>query len=240
MRARLVTTLALLLVGCNSRGTQVQQSSDAGGDATIGDAGGDAEDANEEQADAGAPCTPIVPGNPVPSMDCVFAGSCPIDCLQGTAGAYVCNADTVAPDSGAYPSEFQAPTGIVTVVGFDTAAYPWDAGAWVSCGPLACVRWATADHVDGGSAWPADPCDNDAGEPLAWVCPPSSGVLPPPDAGCTNAGDMNIIGGGEAGVPANTVWCCPGVSPSTSDGGSTEGGATEGGSGEDGGDSGGD
>jgi len=238
MRACLVTTLALL-VGCNSRGTQVQQSSDAGGDATLADAGGDAEDASEE-ADAGEPCTPIVPGNPIPSVDCIFAGSCPIDCAHGTAAAYACNAASVAPDSGGYPSAFQAPTGIVSVVGFDTAAYPWDAGAWVSCGPLACVRWATADHVDGGSAWPNDPCANDAGEPLAWVCPPASGVLPLMDGGCSNAGDMNVIGGGEAGVPPNTVWCCTGVPPSTADGGSPEAGSTEGGSGEDGGDAGSD
>lgn len=228
MRARLVTTLALLF-GCNSSGTQAQPSSDAGGDATLGDAGGDAEDASEE-GDAGQPCTSIVSGNPFQSQDCIFAGSCPVDCAQGTAAAYACNAGSVATDAGGYPSAFQAPSGIVSVVGFENTAYPWDAGAWVSCGPLTCVRWATGDHVDGGSAWPNDPCANDAGQPLAWVCPPSPGVIPPPDAGCSNAGDMNIIGGGEAGVPANTVWCCPGTPPSSSDGGSPEGASGEGGS----------
>jgi len=229
MRARLVTTLALL-VGCNSSGTQAQQSSDAGADSTLGDAGGDAEDASEE-ADAGPPCMSIVQGNPIPSLDCVFAGSCPSDCAQGTAGAYACNAASVAPDAGGYPSAFQAPSGIVSVVGFENTSYPWDAAAWVSCGPLTCVRWATADHIDGGSAWPTDPCANDAGEPLAWVCPPAPGVLPPMDAGCSSAGDMNVIGGGEAGVPVNTVWCCPGTPPSATDGGPPdEGGSGEGGS----------
>ncbi len=131
MRARLVTTLALL-VGCNSSGTMAQQSSDAGADSTLADAGGDAEDASEE-ADVGPPCMTIVQGNPIPSLDCVFAGSCPADCAQGTAGAYACNAASVGPDAGGYPSAFQAPSGIVSVVGFENTAYPWDAAAWVSC-----------------------------------------------------------------------------------------------------------
>lgn len=218
MRARVLSLLTLLLA-CNKSGTQAQPPGDAGGDSTVDDAGGDAEDANDE-GDAGAPCVSIVLGSPTPSADCVFAGSCPEDCAQGTAAAYACNAASVATDSGAYPSAFLMPTGIVSIVGIDSTTYPWDAAAWVSCGPLTCVRWATADHVDGGSAWPNDPCSGDAGGPLAWVCPQVSGVVPPADAGCANAGDMNIIGGGEAGVPSNTVWCCPGTPLSPGDGGS--------------------
>lgn len=231
MRARLLTLLILLL-GCNSNGTQTQ-SSDAGGDATLGDAGGDAEDANEE-GEAGQPCVTIIPGNPFPSPDCIFAGTCPEDCAEGTAAAYACNAASFAADAGGYPSAFQAPSGIVSIVAFESDAYPWDGGAWLSCGPLTCVRWATADHVNGGSAWPADPCGGDAGQPLAWVCPPVSGVLPSPDAGCANAGDMNIIGGADSGVPPNTVWCCPGSPTPPTDGGTADGASDEGGS-EDGG-----
>ena len=237
MRVRLVSLLVLLL-GCNSSGTQTQ-SSDAGGDATIGDAGGDAEDASEE-GDAGQPCVTIVPGNPFPSPDCVYAGTCPEDCAQGTAAAYVCNAASVVGDSGAYPSAFEAPSGIVSIVSVEQTAYPWDAAAWVSCGPLTCVRWATADHADGGSAWPADPCSGDGGQPLAWVCPPVSGVLPPPDAGCVNAGDMNIIGGADSGAPTNIVWCCPGSPVPPPDGGAPDATSSEGGSGDGGSDAGGD
>jgi hypothetical protein len=222
MRARLVSLLTLLL-GCNSSGTQAQPSGDAGGDATLGDASGDAEDASNE--DAAEPCVPIVAGNPTPSQDCIFAGSCPADCAQGTSAAYVCNAAS-AGEAGAYPSAFMAPTGIISIIGYDTTAYPWDAAAWVACGPLTCVRWATADYVDGGSAWPADPCGGDADLPLAWVCPPYPGVLPPPDAGCVNAGDMNVVGGDEAGVPSNTVWCCPGAPPNI-DAGPADGASPE-------------
>jgi hypothetical protein len=230
MRAWLVG-LASLLFACSTSGTQEQAPGDGGNDSTLADGGGDAEDASEE-ADAAPPCVSIVSGNPTASTDCVYAGSCPADCAQGTAAAYACNSASVSTDGGVYPSAFQAPTGIVSIVAYDVPQYPWgEAGAWISCAPLACVRWATADHVDGGSGWPADPCGGDGGQPLAWVCPPVAGVLPPADAGCSNAGDRNVIGGGEAGIPANTVWCCRGVPVSLGDGGMPDGSAAEGGEG---------
>lgn len=209
MRRMILCGWLVLVVGCNSNGTQAQASNDGGGDVTLGDAqGGDAADASEEP-DVGQACTMIVPGNPYPSQDCVYAGSCPESCALGTSAAYACNAGSVPlPDSGAYPSAFAAPSGIV-IVAYEANAYPWDAGAFVSCGPLTCVRWATADHVDGSSAWTADPCGGDAGDPLAWVCPPYPGVLPPTDAGCASASDQSAIGGPDTGVPVNEVWCCP-------------------------------
>lgn len=231
MRGRLVSLL-MLLPACNTSGTQAEPPSEAGTDATMGDASGDAEDASEDAGDAIAPCVSIVAANPVPSQDCFFGGSCPADCAGGTAAAYLCSVASVAVDAGLYPSAFQAPTGIVSIVGFETASYPWDAAAWVSCGPLACVRWATADHVNGSSSWPSDPCAGDGGGPLAWVCPPYAGVQPPTDAGCINAGDMNVVGGGEAGTPPNTIWCCPGVPVPPMEGGSPEAAAPEGGSGD--------
>ncbi|HEX8792246.1 MAG TPA: hypothetical protein VF765_14930 [Polyangiaceae bacterium] len=237
MRGWLVGVASLLL-GCSTSGNAASPAGDAGGDATIADGGADAEDANEE-AEAAPPCVSIVQGTPTPSTDCVYAGSCPAGCAGGTAAAYACNASTVGGGAGAYPSSFQAPTGIVSIVAYDMTTYPWDASAWVSCAPLACVRWATADHIDGGSAWPADPCGGDGG-PLAWVCPPFSGIVPSPDAGCTNAGDMNVIGAGDSGIPSNAVWCCPGVPGAITDGGSPEATPTEGGSDEGGADGGGD
>jgi hypothetical protein len=209
----LVFAAACLLGACNSSGSQPQPGNDSGADATTGDASGDATDAAEE-LEAEPPCLPLTAGNPSPSLDCIYAGACPSACGMGTQSAYACNAASVAlPDAGTYPSAFEVPAGIVTIVGFEPTAYPWDAGAFVSCAPLTCVRWATADHVDGGSAWAADPCGMPDASPLAWVCPPFPGVIPPIDAGCTNAGDMNVIGGQGTGVPTQAVWCCGGSLP---------------------------
>ncbi len=212
MRRMIFCGWLVFVIACDGNGTVAQPTTDAGGDVTLGDAGGgDAADATEE-VDGGLACTSIAKGNPYPSQDCVYAGSCPESCAQGTSAAYACNAASVpVADGGVYPSAFAAPSGIVSIVAYDSNAYPWDAGAFVSCAPLTCVRWATADHVGGGSAWPADPCGGDAGDPLAWVCPPVPGVLPPADAGCTSAGDLNSIGGANTGAPLDAVWCCPGA-----------------------------
>jgi hypothetical protein len=204
---------ACLLVACNSTGSKAQPGNDSGVDATTGDASEDATDAAEE-LEAEPPCLPLTAGNPSPSADCIYAGACPLACGMGTQSAYACNAASVPiPDAGAYPSAFEVPVGIVTVVGYDPSAYPWEAGAFVSCAPLTCVRWATADHVDGGSTWPTDPCGTPDAAPFAWVCPPFPGVIPAADAGCTNAGGMNDIGGQGTGVPAQAVWCCGGSLP---------------------------
>lgn len=218
---------ALLLTACSTSGSQVQSGGDSGVDATMGDAAEDAADAAEEP-EAEPPCLPATVGNPSPSNDCVYVGACPSACGMGTQSSYACNAASVAlPDAGVYPSVFEAPGGIVNVIGFDPSAYPWDAGAFVSCAPLTCVRWATADHVDGGSAWPADPCGTVDAGPLAWACPPFPGVMPPVDAGCANAGDMNGIGGPETGAPMQAVWCCAGSLPTSSGDAGSEASAGE-------------
>lgn len=221
-----------LLLACNSSGSQVGSGADASTDATAGDAAGDAvADASEEPegAESAPPCLPLT-GTPLPSDDCVYAGACPSACGMGTQSAYACQSTSVLfPDSGVYPSAFEVPVGIVTVVGYESSGYPWDASAWVSCGPLTCVRWSTADHLEGGSVWPTDPCGASDAGPLAWVCPPFAGVFPATDAGCANAGDVNAIGGQDSGVPRQNVWCCGGSLPSMPGDAGTDGSAGEGG-----------
>jgi hypothetical protein len=204
--------------GCSSSGTT--PLSDAGADATIdgaGDANTDAEsdandanDANEEQ-DRLPPCVPLV-AQPVASDDCVVFGGCPAACASGTATAYACVAGDGRLDAApTYPSVFTAPIGVVTDLASEPGAFPWDAAAFISCAPLSCVRWATADHVGGGSAWPGDPCADDGADVTqAWTCPISPGVKPPP-SGCFNSGPLNDLGGPGTGIPLATVWCCPAV-----------------------------
>jgi hypothetical protein len=227
--------LTVLAFGCSSTGTQTSPV-EAGLDATTGDAteeggldGGD----DGEAGDAGVlPCTPLVAAQLAPSEDCVFAGPCPEDCTLGTASAYACVLTAPMADaapSPEYPSVFTAPIGIVNVVASETSAYPWDASAFVSCGPLACVRWATADHIGGTSAWPGDPCADGGMATLAWSCPTSPGVVPPV-AGCFATGALGEIGGPGTGAPAQNVWCCPGPADAgmtAVDGSSTESGIVE-------------
>ncbi|MGH7296458.1 MAG: hypothetical protein ACRELB_16090, partial [Polyangiaceae bacterium] len=218
MRRRpvLAVWLAPLALACNSGGNAgAGAAADAGADATT-DAPPGSDDGPSTGDDAAGydaePCLDFDAALPVASADCVYAGDCPASCSSGTASAYACNE---GPDGAAtFPSVFAPPADVVDILAFVPGAYPWggDAGAYLSCAALTCTRWATADHVDGGSAWGADPCADagtDAGpDPLAWACPLSPGVIPPV-AGCTSAGDLNAIGGGDSGIPENAVWCCP-------------------------------
>jgi hypothetical protein len=140
----------------------------------------------------------------------VYAGPCPASCSSGTASAYACNAG--ADGAATFPSVFSPPADVVDILSVLASAYPWDASAYLSCAALSCTRWATADHLDGGSEWAADPCAGAATDaayaPLAWACPLSPGVIPP-EPGCVSAGDIQQIGGGDSGIPLNAVWCCP-------------------------------
>ena len=237
MRAwKVGVAVAVLALGCSTGGTQASPL-EGGIDATGGgEAPFDAAalEAGDATADASLPpCTPLVASQVAPSQDCVFAGPCPEGCTLGTASAYAC---ALAPPIGdaspspEYPSVFQAPIGIVNVVASETPAYPWDAGAYVSCGPLSCVRWATADHVAGTSAWPGDPCADGGAAIEAWSCPVSAGVTPP-SAGCFSTGALGAIGGSGTGVPLQDVWCCPGAGkdagPSAGDASTSDSGATE-------------
>jgi hypothetical protein len=234
--ALLVTAGIAPSLGCSTTGTQAIPV-EAGADATT--AGDDASseggsDAGDEADASLPPCVPLVAAQLAPSKDCVFAGSCPEDCTLGTASAYAC---AVVPPVGdaspspSYPSVFTAPIGIVNVIAAGTGEYPWDAAAFVSCGPLACVRWNLADHVGGTSAWAGDPCGDGGDDTEAWSCPPSAGVVPPV-AGCFDTGALGSIGGPGTGVPQQNVWCCPGptdAGTTTSDSAVAESGA-EGGS----------
>ncbi len=224
MRPGNAAVLALLL-GCNSTGTSAG-AADGGADATAGssdDGGsagtGDAADAAAEPT--GTPCIDLDATLPVPSSSCVYAGSCPAVCSLGTASGYLC---AVGPDASlTYPAVFSPPpVDSVDIIGFEPDAYPWSAPAYLSCAALTCTRWSIGDHVEGGSAWPEDPCGPtdagteggpilDAGAPIttqAWACPTLPG-LAPPVAGCVAAGDLQRIGGPGTGIPVNAVWCCP-------------------------------
>jgi hypothetical protein len=215
MRSHRVLVFALAL-GCSSSGTQAQGGTDSGpADATVDGATSDASDGApgdaSEESEGAAPCPLFTTGLPVPSTDCVYAGPCAFACNGGTASAYACNANGAAALDGSvlYPSVFTSPVGIVTVVAVAPGEYPWDASAFVSCAPLSCVRWATGDHADGGSAWPGDPCASEAGgAEQAWACPGTPGVVPPA-TDCTSAGDFNTLGGAGTDIPANALWCCP-------------------------------
>jgi hypothetical protein len=219
---RWTTAGVLLALGCNSTGNQAQPGDGGLADATT-DAMRPQDDGAplEAHADAAIPssCLDLDASLPAPSADCVYSGHCPVSCIGGTASAYACNA---GPDGAAtYPAAFNPPSDPVDIVAYQPGAYPWDAGAYVSCASLSCTRWATADHVNGGSAWPGDPCADGGAATEAWACPTTPGVLPPV-AGCYNPGDLQTIGGPGTGIPVNVVWCCP-ATGSTDDAGS-EGG----------------
>jgi hypothetical protein len=225
--------LVLLATGCSSTGTQASPL-EAGLDAT--NPGDDASaDGGLDGGEASLPpCSPLVASQLAPSEDCVFAGPCPESCTLGAASAYACAVGPAAADASAsplYPSAFAAPIGIVSVIASENAAYPWDAGAFVSCAPLACVRWSTGDHTGGGSAWPGDPCADGGDAVQAWACPAFAGVTPPA-AGCFATGALGAIGGPGTGVPSQNVWCCTGpadAGAAASDGSVTEAGNLDGG-----------
>jgi hypothetical protein len=218
---RWTAALVVLAVGCDSGGSQTELP-EAGTDATLdgtttGDDGGGEPEATVE-ASTRPPCLDIDATLPWASVDCVYGGHCPASCAADTASAYLCQP---GPDAAAsYPAVFEIPSDGVDILGLQPDAYPWDAAAYLSCAPLTCTRWATADHVDGGSAWSGDPCGDGGLATQAWVCPESAGVLPTP-AGCFNAGDLQRIGGTGTGIPVNVVWCCPAATGSDagSDGG---------------------
>jgi hypothetical protein len=240
---QLALVVALVFAqGCSSTGT-APGAAEAGADATTSSDA--SEDAGEGDAGTNAdatlpPCVPLSAPQTTPSDDCVFAGACPLDCLAGTASAYACVSPPVLGDAGpspAYPANFTAPIGIVNVVAAAPSGYPWDAATYVSCAPIACVRWSFADHVGGTSAWSGDPCADGGNDTEAWACPTAAG-LKPPVPGCFDTGGLGAIGGPGTGVPAQNVWCCPGpadagidagavdaavVDASISDGASTDG-----------------
>jgi hypothetical protein len=238
---RLAIACGLLALGCNSTGSQALPIDggplDATTDATQPVESGPDDAAMEAEAAIPSTCLDIDATLPVASADCVYGGHCPVSCIGGTASAYACNA---GPDGAAtYPAVFNPPSDTVDIVGYLPGAYPWEAGAsgaYVSCAPLTCTRWATADHVDGGSAWASDPCAEAGAATQAWACPTTPGVLPTP-AGCLNQGDLQNIGGPGTGIPVNIVWCCPPVASTAtgdagsdaSDAGSGDAGSTEGG-----------
>jgi hypothetical protein len=236
----LLVGLATLASACDSGGSAVataEAGADAGADTgDLSDDGPSTLDASDA-SDALPPCLDLDAGLASKSDDCVYAGRCPFDCLSSTASAYACLA---APDGAAtYPSVFEPPADLVDIVATIPSAYPWDAGAYVTCGGLTCTRWATADHVDGGSAWSGDPCAPTADAalpPFAWACPASPGVVPPL-SGCVSAGDLQAIGGGDSGLPVDSVWCCPpptfpdSGAPPGDDGGGDGGGPADGGAG---------
>jgi hypothetical protein len=244
-----VRSLALtgLLAACSSNGTVILVASqDAGDDRTTAtdaasDDAGSASPSDDGAADdAGPLCTDDAPeGGSAPSDDCVRVGHCPQNCLKGAGTAYACAATDLA--LGAYPGVFRLRADPFDVIGYSETAYPWEGGAYVACAAEACVRWSMADHIEGGSLWPSDPCANDDGGTAtqAWACPSYQGFEPPPQ-GCVNAGRGQQIGGPGTGVDVNVVWCCPpagtggaadgGPAP---DGGPGEGGAAESGAGDD-------
>jgi len=220
---RFATAGVLLALGCNSAGNQAQPGDGGPADATTDAPRPDDGAASEGEAEAATPstCLDFDATLPSPSVDCVYGGHCPASCIGGTASAYACN---TGPDGAAtYPAVFNPPSDPVDIVTFQPGAYPWEAGAYVSCAPVSCTRWATADHVDGGSAWAADPCAEAGAATQAWACPTTPGVLPSP-TGCLNPGDLQNIGGPDTGIPVNVVWCCPPTaSTATGDAGSDGG-----------------
>ncbi len=207
-----VLALALAAAGCNSsRPSSANDGGSPAGDATLPEAGDDADDdsaaAQDAQDGTASACVGLEAGL-APSDDCLLLGQCPLGCGRGTAAAYACAPDDAG--NATYPSAFLPPADPVNVVEYLPAAGPWDGGAYVSCAPLACVRWSLADNGPSGSAWAADPCSNpDATNATqAWVCPSYQGFQPDV-TGCFNAGLSQRIGGGGTGMVANVVWCCP-------------------------------
>jgi len=216
-----------IAAGCDSAGTAVGTGGDAaeasGPDATAFDDSGSDDSSGDDDAGSLPPfCGSYDAATFAPSDDCIFTGPCPLDCSLGTASAYACAAED-ASAIGTYPSVFTLPLDPLTVIAYQPSSYPWDAAAFVSCAPLACVRWSFADHVDGGSAWASDPCGNLEGGAAtqAWTCPTYPGLVPPL-SGCSNAGDGMRIGGPGTEASVNVVWCCPALpdAGTPSDGGS--------------------
>jgi hypothetical protein len=207
---RRLLSLLFFAFGCNAAGTDTAPD-DAGGDATV-DATSETSPTDgaplESAVDASGapPCIDLDAGTLIASVDCVYGGHCPASCSDGTASAYLCSARADAAPT--YPAELAPPGDSVDVLAFQPDAYPWDAGAYLSCAALTCTRWATGDHVNGASAWSSDPCAEGGAATQAWACPTLPGVLPGA-AGCFNAGDIQRIGGPGTGVPVNVVWCCP-------------------------------
>jgi hypothetical protein len=217
------TSLALLLAcACNDAGTEAGAADGGGADVTVDavayESSAPSSDSGPDASPA-ASCTDLNVKGALAWDDCIYLGHCPFDCAGGTASAYACS---LGPDASVptYPSTFNVNVDAVDVVALLATSYPWDAAAYESCAALTCTRWATADHVDGGSAWPADPCADGGPWTLAWACPPSPGVVPSP-AGCFAAGDLQDIGGPGTGIATDSVWCCPSAS-AVLDGGSSE------------------
>jgi hypothetical protein len=249
MKTLCIPTLAwaLAMAGCNS--SQPASANDGGppaSDATLpeaGDAAGDAGDdstAAQDAQDVGtSPCTDLEGGTLAPSTDCLLVGQCSLGCVHGTATAYACAPDDAG--NATFPSTFVPPADPVHVIEYVPGGGPWDGGAYVSCAPLACVRWSLADHGPTGSAWALDPCSNPdaAGATQAWACPDYQGFQPAM-AGCFNSGAGQQVGGAGTPLMTNVVWCCPGAfeeggveggpanEAGTGDGASTEGGSDAG------------
>jgi hypothetical protein len=209
--SRLAALTALVFAtACHEGGSSstVNAGADAWADAPSEDATeGDADDSDGAGAiEDAAPCW--YSGIPAaPSSDCVFVGPCPLDCFAGTASEYACTLPIDAGAGGVYPAVFELPIGYIEVVATEDAGYPWDLPVSLSCAPLGCVRWASGDHGEGGSAYPGDPCADAGAATEAWACPPYPGFTPPAP-GCSSSGVLGAIGGADSGIPTNGVWCC--------------------------------
>ena len=221
MKAALGSVLASLVwtLGCSSRQGSAIDGGSQVGDATApapgAEGGGNSAPADDAGDGASAPCVDYE-GGAQPSDDCVLLGQCPLSCAFGTASAYACAAGDAS--VATYPSVFVPRADPVHVIEYLPGAGPSEGGAYVSCAPLSCVRWSLADHVNGGSAWPGDPCSSPDATiaTQAWVCPSYQGFQPDV-SGCFNAGVGQTLGGSGTAMAINIVWCCP--APSDDGGG---------------------